>query len=209
MVSCASLPNAEFSDVTLIACNQRQRVDLHHRNQQTIWMKALLSSLAGCQTSTSSPLPISKPFHLVPPNTHRHCTPLTPSRGKVISLIISSDNYKRQSKHLCRVFCFFLFNFFFLFWLGRFYSHIYTSSVSSLNFRGDFNFIITQSCYLRYAVSERRILGTNADTAVFWVSLGLWCRRHCGKPPQVFSFLNDFYVHATGVLSLKTLQGFP
>lgn len=131
--------------------------------------------LARCQTFTNTLL-ISKPFYLAPPNTLKYCTPLASSKHKVIGLVISANNNNGQSKHLCRVppsprFKLF---FFFFFRLGRFYSHIYTSSVSSLNFRVDLNFIITRSWHLRYAVLERRILGTKADTAaMFLVSLGL------------------------------------
>lgn len=129
--------------------------------------------LGGCQTFTNT-LPISKPSHLATPNTLKCCTPLASSKHKVIGLVISSNNNNGQSKHHCRVPPHPVLNFFFFFFgLGRFYSHIYTSSVSSLNFRVDLNFIITRSWHLRYAVSERRILGTKTDTAVFLVSLGL------------------------------------
>lgn len=103
----ASFPKSEFSDVALIAWPSTRWADLHDRNQQMLWMRALLSPPAGCQIFTSAWLPISTPSHLASPNRCKRYTPLPESRREVINLIISSNNYKGQSKQLCRVFFFF------------------------------------------------------------------------------------------------------
>lgn len=159
-----------------------------------LWIRTSRSPLAECPTFISTPFPISKSFHLALPTTK-----CSPHEGVKVSawsfqpiIIKGKVNLSVEffsSKHF----------FFFLAW--KLYSHIYTSSVSSLNFRVDLNFIIIYSWHLGSAVSERRIIGTYGDTAVFLVSGS--DVRDSMETSLASPFLYDFSVHGTGTLWLK------
>lgn len=89
-------------------------------------MRGSLLPLAGCQTFTSAPPPSGNLPTSNPQNTHQHSTLLPLSRTEVTGLIISSINYKGQSKHLCRVgFFFFLLNIFFPLAWKILFTHLY------------------------------------------------------------------------------------